>query len=415
MKRTRFKKRFYAITVLLVLVVASMAALGMAALQGNGKDPDPEPEPKPEPVTISITCAGDIVLHQTNIKAAYNSSDGTYNFEDSFEYIKPLIEGSDISMCTIETTFAGPPYRGYPMFRGPDGLATSLANTGFDIVMTASNHAYDSGLDGMKRTVSVLEDNGILAAGTRTDPEAPRYVIKEVQGIKVAMIAYTYETGSASDPGTYLNAIPLSKEAAGLVNSFNYGKLDQDIAEMKETADAARAAGADLVLFNFHWGAEYQRNQNQHQKTVARRVAEEAGGDIIFASHPHVPQGKEEITVTTTGDDGEVTEKKVPVYYALGNLLSNQRRELIPSGGRFVEQGYMVTLQLTFDLETRKVTARETTLTPYWVDKYISAGNTRYAIVPLTDGFEQNPALLESGHLSQAKKALEDLREIPGL
>ena len=281
--------------------------------------------------------------------------------------------------------------------------------------MTASNHAYDAGFQGLTRTVTVLQDNGLAAAGTRTDTETPRYVMKEAKGIKIAMIAYTYETGSGSDPATYLNAIPLSDEAAALVNSFNYNKLDEDIAEMKETADAARAAGADLVLFYFHWGNEYQRTYNSHQENIARRVAEEAGADFIFASHPHVPQGTGVIDVSATDSEGVVTTREVPVFYALGNLLSNQRREYIPSGGRFVEEGYMVTLDLTFDGETHALTERQTTLTPYWVDKYWSGGRYRYAIVPLTEGFEDSPILAESGHLSQARKALEDLREIPGL
>lgn len=415
MKKVRLKKRFYAFAAVLVLAIAAATWFGVAALTAGDGDENPGPAQKPDPISLSLTVAGDIILHESNLESAYNPEDGSYSYDDCFAPVKSIIEGSDLAFCTIETTFAGPPYNGYPTFRGPDGLATSLAATGFDVVMTASNHAYDAGLSGMTRTVTVLQDNGILAAGTRADTEAPRYAIKEVKGIKIAMIAYTYETGGGSDPATYLNANPLSDEAAALVNSFNYNKLDEDIAEMKETAEAARAAGADLVLFYFHWGNEYQRTYNSHQENIAQRVAEEAGADFIFASHPHVPQGTGVVTVGSTDSEGVVTEREVPVYYALGNLLSNQRREFIPSGGRFVEEGYMVTLNLTFDGETHALTAREETRTPYWVDRYQSGGRLRYAIIPLTEGFEQSPILADSGHLSLARQALEDLQEIPGL
>lgn len=415
MKKVRLKKRFYAFAAVLVLAIAAATWFGVAALTAGDGDKNPGPAEKPDPISLSLTVAGDIILHDPNLESAYNPEDGSYSYDDCFAPIKSIIEGSDLAFCTIETTFPGPPYTGYPSFRGPDGLATSLANTGFDVVMTASNHAYDARMTGLTRTVTVLNDNGILAAGTRNDPEAPRYAMKEVKGIKIAMIAYTYETGSGSDPATYLNANPLTDEAAALVNSFNYYKLDEDIAEMKEIADAARAAGADLVLFYFHWGEEYHRTPNSYQEEIAQRVAEEAGADFIFASHPHVPQGTGVVTVSSTDDEGVVTEREVPVFYALGNLLSNQRIETVPQGGRYVEEGYMVTLDLTFDGESHALTARTTTLTPYWVDKYKTGGKLHYAIVPLTDGFEQSPILAESGHLSKARQALEDLQEIPGL
>ena len=412
MKKIRLKKRFYVIITSLIVLVAIGGFL-LVKLTGDGNPPTAQEKPKP--VEISITCAGDIVLHMPVINAAYDSGTDTYNFDDPFIYIKPYIESADLALCTIETTFPGKPYTGYPTFRGPEALATSLKTAGFDMIMTSSNHAYDSGKTGITKTVEVLRANDLIAAGTRLTTEEPRYAMAKVKGVDVAMIAYTYETGSGNDSTTYLNANPLTDEAAALVNSFNYGKMDEDVAEMKGIADEARAAGADIILMYFHWGEEYHLTPNDYQKNLAQKVAEQVDADIIFASHPHVPQTASVITVTKEAEDGTVTEKKVPVFYALGNLFSNQRREYIPAGGRYVEEGYLAQTTVTYDLDKKEIQSIDTATLPYWVDKYTVSGKVKYAIVPLDQDYQQNAALAQSGHLSLAKTALADIREILGI
>ncbi len=409
MKKVKFRKRFYAIIGCLVALII-IGGFILIKLVGDGKAPFIEA--KSDPVKITITCAGDIVLHDPNISAAYDSETDTYNFDNNFTYIMPYIKKADLAMCTIETTFSGKPYTGYPAFRGPDALATSLKTAGFDMVMTSSNHAYDSGTNGIKRTVKVLRKNDLIPAGTRLTQEEPKYAMTEVKGVKIAMIAYTYETGSANDDTTYLNANPLTDEAASLVNSFNYGKMDEDVAEMKSIADDARDAGAEIILVYFHWGEEYHLTPNQYQKTLAKKVAEEVDADIIFASHPHVPQPMNVITVEKESNDGSVTEKKVPVFYALGNFLSNQRRELIPSGGRYVEEGYLAQTSITFDVDKKKIKSIDWTTVPYWVDKYTYKGKINYAIVPLDSEYKSNKALAQSGHLSLATQAKKDIQGI---
>lgn len=412
MKKIRLKKRFYLIVVCLAVLVGISAFL-LVKLTGDNNQPIAQE--KPDPIEISITCAGDIVLHDPNIKSAYDAATDTYNFDNPFAYIKPYIESADLALCTIETTFPGKPYTGYPTFRGPESLATSLKATGFDMIMTSSNHAYDSGITGITKTVEVLRANDLIAAGTRLSPEEPRYAMKTVKGVKIAMIAYTYETGSGADSTTYLNANPLTGEAAALVNSFNYGRMDEDVAEMKSIADEARGAGADIILMYFHWGEEYQLTPNEYQTTLAQQVAEQVDADIIFASHPHVPQTASIITVSKETADGTVTEKKVPVFYALGNFLSNQRRELIPSGGRYVEEGYLAQTTVTYDPDKKKIKTIDIATLPYWVDKYTADGKINYSIIPLDSEFDQNQTLALSGHLPLATTALADIRDILGL
>ena len=102
------------------------------------------------------------------------------------------------------------------------------------------------------------------------------------------------------------------------------------------------------------------------------------------------------------------------MFYALGNLYSNQRREYIPAGGRYVEEGYLAQTKIIYDPAKKQIQSIDTSTLPYWVDRYTTGGKVKYVIVPLDQDYEQNPALLQSGHLSLARTALADLQSILG-
>jgi len=49
-----------------------------------------------------------------------------YNYDDVFQYIKPVIADADIAIANFEVTLGGPPYTGYPQFSSPADLAVCL-------------------------------------------------------------------------------------------------------------------------------------------------------------------------------------------------------------------------------------------------------------------------------------------------
>ena len=128
------------------------------------------------------------------------------------------------------------------------------------------------------------------------------------------------------------------------------------------------------------------------------------GADIIFASHPHVLQQAEYL-------EPEGSDRKVPVFYSMGNFISNQRTETL--GNRYTEQGLMAQVDLTWS-EKDGITEIRMGGIPTWVDKYYSEGKQVYEIIPLSEGLEENEALEVSGHLSRAEQALEDANGILG-
>ncbi len=103
----------------------------------------------------------------------------------------------------LETTFAGIDrgYSGYPTFNSPASLGEALKNIGVDVLSTANNHCLDKGFSGLESTLSELDNMGISHTGTsRTEEEQNTVLVKEVNGIKIAFLSFTYGTNGIPVP-----------------------------------------------------------------------------------------------------------------------------------------------------------------------------------------------------------------------
>ena len=127
------------------------------------------------------------------------------------------------------------------------------------------------------------------------------------------------------------------------------------------------------------------------------------GVDIIYASHPHVLQTVEMITNENTG-------KEVPVFYSMGNFISNQRLETL--NNRFTEQGMIARVNLKYSVSTGEIVDMKMDAMRTWVNKYRKASKDVYAIIPLDENFENNESLITSGNLNRAIQASQDVAEV---
>ena len=408
----------------------------------------PETEPEPRSAELTIRCAGDIMGHLSQLIANYDSAAGAYDFSRDYEYVQDYIKEADLSLCNVETTFLGDGnYKGYPYFNSPDQLAVDIAEAGFDVALFSNNHILDTKLAGLERSLQVLGDAGLATAGAHS-PGAERTLIVPVGELNVGIVAYTYETALYNGHRT-LNGSIMPAGAPERINSFRYYELEEDLRQIADDIASVRARGADIVITYFHWGNEYQRNAGEIEKEIALRAAQ-AGTDIIFASHPHVvqeigeilleeeiipappaeevpepdkswilsfrqkfgiglPEPEEEIIP----DEGpKIRTRVVPVFYSMGNFISNQRQETLDN--RYTEQGMIASVRLTYDLDAGYIKDIDTEFIPTWVEKYNKNGKTRYAIIPLVGDYPENPELLASGHGARAEEALTDMIELIG-
>lgn len=406
--------------VLLAMILAA-GALAIPLFVHTGEDPEKgataeggvagEEEDGAEvlaPIELSITCAGDIMAHSTQLTAQYDEATGTYDFSNNYVYVKDYIGEADLALCNVETTFAAGKPTGYPAFNSPDSMADDIREAGFDVAITANNHMLDRGYRGMQRTLKVLRNAGLTTVGSQLAGEKETtFTLVDVKGLRVGVVAYTYET-SGSESNRTMNGSAMSATSKEWINGFAYPMLDQDLAYLKQDIEDAKASGADIVIAYLHWGEEYQRSANRWQKSIAETVAD-YGADIIFASHPHVLQPVEWLEVA--GDDGAAA-KRVPVFYSMGNFISNQRAETLDN--RYTEQGMLANVDLVWDPETETVTEMSMNVLPVWVDRFQSAGKQNYYIIPLDHALDENEVLQRSGHLQRAKQALDDVTALIG-
>lgn len=393
-----------------------------------------------EIIDISLLCGGDVMAHGANIQSAYNydgsyfynygymnqnyQTDGTFDFSDNYQYIKPFVEAADLAMVNMETTFStgGPDYSGYwGSFCAPDSLAAAVAGAGFDVAFTCNNHSLDyGGVDGVIRTVKVLRNNGLTVAGSQADQNEKRSVIVDVKGVKVGIVAYTYET-SQYGTGHSLNGSYMSDAATQYLNTFRFDYsgsgvvcCDEDKAAIVRQIEWCRSEGADVVVCYFHWDHtnEYVLNVTSLQHDLAQAAAN-AGADIIFGSHPHIVQ---EMEILSVG------ERKVPVYYSLGNLISNQRMETMANAdGSYDtwwniyanEQEILAYLELSVNKTKGTVSFNKVSAIPIYVDKYYGGSGYEYRLYPLVGDYGYSE-LSASGNLYRADMALSSITSVLG-
>ncbi len=334
----------------------------------------PATEPYVE-AAASVGVTGDMLLHKPVINAA--ASAGTYDFRDMFSYVSEYYKSYDYMIANLETTLGGTEagaYQGYPHFNCPDALVDGLLDAGVDLLLTANNHSYDTGYSGMMRTVRVLQEKGMNYLGTRQSEEEPFYLVKEINGIKIGMVCYTYETDCPYEGQKALNCIYLGKTASKMVNSFHYGKLDAFCANLASVLMKMKEQGADFTMVFLHWGDEYSLSPNAQQNAMAQLLCQ-LGVDVIIGGHPHVIQPFEVLT--------SATGHKTYCIYSVGNALSNQRTETLSSrNAQYTEDG------MIFGVEFQKwsdgrLCVSDVHILPTWVSLRSSGGKNIYRIVPL--------------------------------
>ena len=199
--------------------------------------------------------------------------------------------------------------------------------------------------------------------------------MKDVNGIKIGIANFTYETQGSDANRKYLNGGAISQEANGYINTFSYQRLDKFYAEAQSIIDNMKSQGAEFITFYMHWGEEYQLTANTWQKSIAQRLCN-MGAQMIIGGHPHVVQPMELI-------HSEDSENTAVCIYSLGNAVSNQRRELISNSRQgHTEDGVM--FSYTLKKSNGEVTLQSIDLIPTWVHKYQNNGY-KYTIYPIED------------------------------
>ncbi|MEG1882777.1 MAG: CapA family protein [Clostridia bacterium] len=278
-------------------------------------EPTVTPEPEPTPMTITIGAIGDIMMMQSQVNGAYVEEKDAYDFSRSFAGMQGMMRSVDLMCGNFETTLAGKD-AGYSKkktdaervdtFNAPDSLIDTLKDVGFDFLSTGNNHALDRKIDGLYRTLDVLDEKKIFHKGTaRSNEERDTPLIMDVNGIKIGMVAATEIINKHEKWMT-------AEEAEYAIN-----RLSINTERLIEEVKACRAAGAEYIIAYPHWDKEHKKAPNDRTRACAKLLLE-SGVDLILGSHPHVVQPIEYLTVERDGQPYTGL-----IVYSMGNFISN--------------------------------------------------------------------------------------------
>ena len=311
-----------------ILSVCGIIFCGIYYLTSSDKEGDSrETGGKSGVKTARVVANGDILCHDALYYTA-KKSDGGYDFNPFFEYVKPWIEGADLAIGDYEGTISDKhPLGGYPLFNAPIEIADTMKDLGYDIVDLAHNHILDTGLYGLKYTNKVFKDRGLDVVGVHVDKKRSedKILIKEVNGIKIAILAYAYGYNG-------MEANLTAEEHNNYLADLNEEKMKEEIQRAEKEAD--------VTIVMPQMGVEYRLQPTEEQKVLYRKMID-WGADVIFGGHPHVIEPAE--TVEKDGD-------KKFIIYSMGNFISNQRMERMDN--KWPERGLL--MDVTFEKNNGK-------------------------------------------------------------
>jgi poly-gamma-glutamate synthesis protein (capsule biosynthesis protein) len=254
--------------------------------------------------TITLALAGDVMLARV-VNDMIREHGPLYPWGD----LLPLVRGADLFLINLECVIAesGEPFLPPRVFyfRADPQAMQVLAEGGVDYVTLANNHAMDYQGPALLETMRRLDERGIAHAGAGKDAEqAARFALLEAQGIKVGVVAFAdhFREYAAAPAGPGTNVIPITTEPP-------------DFSRVEQSIQAARAAGADLVVFSIHWGPNMRQAPPLEFKEFAR-AALDAGADIFHGHSAHIFQGVE-------------IYKGKPILYDTGDLIDDYYVDIV--------------------------------------------------------------------------------------
>jgi poly-gamma-glutamate synthesis protein (capsule biosynthesis protein) len=227
-----------------------------------------------------------------------------------------------------------------------------LKDAGFDLLVTANNHALDQGWKGVQRTIEVINENRLYHTGTfisQDDRDSVR--IFEINSIRIAILAYSENT----------NGVQIPKGKDFVINLIDEELIRKDIYK-------ARQKNVDIVVVHLHYGPEYNREPSDYQKEIVQKIIK-MGADIIIGGHPHVIEPTKIFKTNNAKLDSGF------IAYSMGNFISNQR-------WRYSDAGVILNIQISKNIFTDSIYIDDMNYLPTWVFKGQTEKGREYIILP---------------------------------
>lgn len=345
-----------------------------------------------EPITpdtvIHFVAGGDVNI--TDKTVGVGATGGGYDYTDVFIDVVPTLAGADLAVLNFEGSLYGAPY-GSGQKSAPAALVQALRNAGVDFLQTANSQSVVNGLSGLSATLRGIREAGMEPLGTYASSADFRksggYFIREVQGIRIAFVAFTKGMDGMGLPAGSEDCVNL------LYKDYNstYQKVDTE--GITAVLKAAQAQKPDITIALLHWGSEFNGKISETQKTISTLMLEQ-GVDAILGTHTHYVQ---EVKFDP--------QKGTLIAYSLGDFYGD-------ADVTGTDYSVLLNLEITKNGKTGKVAITSFDYTPvYLLDETETGGGLRLLrIRQAMAAYEQNTVnkVSENTYLSM-KSALEKI------
>ena len=264
------------------------------------------PRPQTGTTVIHVAAAGD--LNVTDYVLENAAHENGYDFSQTFLDVAPIFSGADLALLNFEGNLSGGSY-GYATGAAPLELPKALKAMGIDAVQTANSAAIRQGVSGLAATLEAFDHVGLMTLGTFADSDdfdrTGGYEVVEVEGIRIALVAFTKGMDNLGLPAGSEDCVNLLYEDY----STDYKKVDTE--RIERVLRNVREEQPDLTIAMVHWGSEYNEEISDSQKKICKQL-QEGGVDVIVGSHPHLVQKVEYDPV-----------KKTLVAWSLGDFFGD--------------------------------------------------------------------------------------------
>lgn len=326
LRQRQLRQKRSRIVKIVLIVLAALLILGVGALlivKGLIRLPKPdttkpsqtvptsttaptEPQPTEPDRVIHLVAGGDINI--TDKTVAAGASAMGYDYGDVFLDILPILANGDLTMVNFEGNVVGSPYGGQT-HSAPEQMLTALKNAGVDYLQAANSMSIFNGINGLRSTLQAIRSAGLEPLGAYSSAaefrESGGYVLRNVGGIKVALVAFTKGMDGMGLPEGNEDCVNL------LYKDYNSAYQKVDEAGINSILSAVNAQEPDVVIALLHWGSEFNSKVSKTQEKI-RDLMLAAGVNAIIGTHSHYVQ-----EVTFDAQAGTL------VAYGLGDLLGD--------------------------------------------------------------------------------------------
>ena len=234
--------------------------------------------------TINIRAAGDLNITDAVIKSGLAASG--YDFTRAFIDVSSSLSDADLTLMNFEGNICGEPY-GTLRTSAPAEILEALRHCGVDMLQVANSCTINNGLIGLTSTLSAIRSAGMTPLGAYANAQefqqSKGYTICDIQGIKVAIVAFTKGVGGMGLPAGNEDCVNL------LYTDYATTYDEVDKAGINAILKSIEAEKPDITIAMLHWGSEYNETVSSTQRSIVS-LMQKGGVDIIIGTHPHLVQ-----------------------------------------------------------------------------------------------------------------------------